>query len=194
LRTRLGEQGELKFVTRQAGEPLDAWINDFTQLENAGWKGNSGTAVACLDDISRFLEQTLSGFDAAKRLMFWKLSLDDKTIATLFGITCGRKAWLIKIAHDESFAKYSPGVLLMLDVTCALLGRDDIDEVDSSAVPDHPMINHLWRDRLAMTDIMVATPGTSVAAFRLMATAEHARRKARSLAKSVYHRLKKGSK
>lgn len=195
LRTRLSEQGELDFVTREAGEPLDVWINDFTQLENAGWKGSSGTAVACLDDISSFLDQTLSGFDAAERLMFWKLSLDGTTIATLFGITCGRKAWLIKIAYDESFARYSPGVLLMLDVTRDLLGRDGIDEVDSSAVPDHPMINHLWRDRLAMTDIMVATPGTPAVMFRLMAMAEYYRRKGRVLAKSVYHRLlKRGSK
>jgi len=195
LRSRLGEQGELEFVTRQAGEPLDVWINDFTQLEEAGWKGDSGTAVACLDHIARFLDQALSGFDASGRLSFWKLAIDGKTIATLFAVICGRKAWLIKIAYDENYARYSPGVLLMLDVTRDLLERGDIDEVDSSAVPDHPMINHLWRDRLAMTDIMVATPGTSAAVFRLMAMAEHCRRKARRLAKSVYRRLlKKGSK
>ncbi|NNE24620.1 MAG: GNAT family N-acetyltransferase [Rhizobiales bacterium] len=195
LRSRLGEQGRLESAARQAAEPLDVWINDFKQLEEAGWKGGNGTAVACLDDIACFLDQALSGFDACGRLLFWKLSLDGKTIATLFAVICGRKAWLIKIAYDEGYSRYSPGVLLMLDVTRDLLERGDIDEVDSSAVPDHPMINHLWRDRLAMTDIMVATPGTPAVVFRLMVKAEHCRRGARALAKAVYRRLlKKGSK
>lgn len=195
LRSRLGEQGELEFTVLQPGDVLEIWINDFLQLEQAGWKGNSGTAVACLDDISGFLNATMPAFDASSRLLFWKLTLDGKTIATVFGLICGRKAWLIKIAYDEAHARFSPGVLLMLDVTRDLLERGDIDVVDSSAVPDHPMINHLWRDRLAMTDIMIATPGTSPALFALMAGAEHGRRRARNLAKSIYHRLlKRGSK
>lgn len=195
LRSRLGEQGKLEFAARRPGDTLSHWVADFLHLEQAGWKGNSGTAVACLDDISGFLNATMPAFDASSRLLFWKLTLDGKTIATVFGLICGRKAWLIKIAYDEAHARFSPGVLLMLDVTCDLLERGDIDEVDSSAVPDHPMINHLWRDRLAMTDIMIATPGTSPALFALMVSAENGRRRARNFAKSIYHRLlKRGSK
>ena len=195
LRSRLGEQGELEFMSRIPGSSLQDWIDDFVKLEGAGWKGERGTAIGCSDDLSKFLNESLSRFDASEKLLFWKLTLDGQTIATMFAIINGRKAWLVKIAYDENHARYSPGVLLILDVTRELLERGDLDVVDSSAIPDHPMINHLWRDRLAMTDIMIATPGTSTAMFGLMLTAERGRRRARAQAKTAYYLLlKRGSK
>ena len=44
-----------------------------------------------------------------------------------------------------------------MELTEALRGRRRRSQfADSCATPDHPMIDHLWRDRLAMADLMIA--------------------------------------
>ena len=192
LRNRLSEAGNLELVVHRQGDPIEPWLNEFTALEGAGWKGRRGTAIACADHMVAFLNKALGRLDTTGDLLAWKLCLDGRPIAMLFAMISGSHAWLGKIAYDEDYAHYSPGVLLILDATAGLLARKDIKQVDSSAIPDHPMINHIWRDRLAMTDIMVATPGTPAWAFALMAAAEQARRKARAMAKAAYHRFLKG--
>ena len=44
----------------------------------------------------------------------------------------------------------------MLDVTEALLADSAIAQVDSCATADHPMIDRLWRERLPVSDRLIA--------------------------------------
>ena len=126
LAARLAEQGTVEIVTRSRDEPLSPWIDDFLALEGAGWKGRRGTALACSRDAARFLAEALDRLNERGELLFWRLSLDGKPLAMLFAILSGGTAFLGKIAYDESFARYSPGVLLILEATRTLLGRPDI--------------------------------------------------------------------
>ena len=66
------------------------------------------------------------------------------------------RAWSWKIAYDEGMARFSPGLQAMTEVTAALLADETIEFADSCAVPDHPLMDHLWHDRLAMADVMIA--------------------------------------
>ena len=45
---------------------------------------------------------------------------------------------------------------LALELTESLLADPTIGRVDSCATPDHPMIDHLWRDRLMLADQLTA--------------------------------------
>ena len=65
------------------------------------------------------------------------------------------RAFYFKLGVDERFAKYSPGVQLTLDLTRHLCADPDIATVDSTANPDHPMINPIWRGRLAIGDVLI---------------------------------------
>jgi hypothetical protein len=65
------------------------------------------------------------------------------------------RAFYFKLGVDERFAKLSPGVQLTLDLTRHLCADPDIAMVDSSANADHPMINPIWRGRLAIGDVLV---------------------------------------
>jgi CelD/BcsL family acetyltransferase involved in cellulose biosynthesis len=192
LKARLSEQGTLEAVSRIPDEALSPWIEAFLALEGAGWKGRRGTALASSRDAARFLAEALDRLDERGELLFWRLALDGKPIAMLFAMVSGGTAFLGKIAYDESFARYSPGVLLMLEATRSLLGRPDIRRADSCAVPGHPMIDNLWRDRLPVADMLVAAPGTPEALFQVVAAAERIRRPLRAAAKSLHHRLLKG--
>ena len=77
-----------------------------------------------------------------------------------------------------------------MDLTGALLADDTVTFADSCATPDHPMIDHLWRDRLAMTDLMIGLkPGTG---FAVACRLESARRHAVTWARGVRDLARRG--
>ncbi|MFO0991349.1 MAG: GNAT family N-acetyltransferase [Hyphomicrobiales bacterium] len=188
-RSRLGEMGKLESVNWKPGEALDPWFEDFAALEAKGWKGRRGSAIRCDAALSACLRAVLEGLAEAGHLRFWSIKLDGRPIASLFAQVVGGRAWLGKIAFDEDFAKYSPGVLQILDATESLLAEGGIDLADSCAVPGHPMIDNIWRDRIAMADVLIGTPNMPSARFKAMTAAEMFRRHSRNAAKDVYHRF-----
>ena len=193
LKSRLAEQGELVFeVSRPEGSALDAWITDFCKLENSGWKGRAGTAIAKSGALTAFLKDSLSQLSRAGKLVCWSLALDGKPVAMMFGVCEGATCWIVKIARDEAFDRFSPGQLLILDVTRWLFDQDAILFADSCAEPGHPMIDHLWKDRLDVRDVLIGKPGQPAVMFAAIAMLERARRSARRHLKSIRNRLIKG--
>ena len=65
-------------------------------------------------------------------------------------------AWFWKIVYDEKFAQYSPGVVLTFAVTEDLVEDTSLVRTDSCATANHPMIDHIWRERLALCDRLIA--------------------------------------
>ncbi|MBL8908360.1 MAG: GNAT family N-acetyltransferase [Rhizobiales bacterium] len=188
-RARLGEMGKLESLNWKQGERLDPWFADFLALEAKGWKGKRGSAIGCDAALSDCLRSQLEQLAQAGHLRFWSIRLDGRPIASLFAHVIGGKAWLGKIAFDEDHAKYSPGVLQILDATEALFAEGDIALADSCAAPDHPMIDNIWRDRIMMADLLIGTPNMPPARFKAMMAAEAFRRRGRNAAKDVYNRF-----
>jgi hypothetical protein len=89
----------------------------------------------------------------------------------LASFLCPPGAFSYKTAFDEAYARFSPGVLLQCE-NLALLERPGIAWTDSCAAADHPMIDHIWRERLAIAHHNVAIGG---AARRLLFRALAAR-------------------
>jgi hypothetical protein len=65
------------------------------------------------------------------------------------------RAFYFKLGVDENFAKFSPGVQLTLDLTRHLCADPAIAVADSTANPGHPMIDPIWRGRLAIGDVLI---------------------------------------
>jgi hypothetical protein len=68
-----------------------------------------------------------------------------------------RRGYFFKIAIDEKEARTSPGVQLTLDLTRQYCADADIDDVDSTADADHPMIDHVWRGRQPLCHLFAPT-------------------------------------
>ncbi len=190
---KLEKEGELTCEALPKDAPteiLQEWMEDFLRLEAAGWKGRNGTALLCDEHNAAFVRAMTAGFHAAGNLRFWRLRLDGRTIAANFGLVSGTTFWGGKTAYDETLHRYSPGVLLIIELTRDLLADPSITFADSSADPDHPMIDHIWKQRLEMADVLVPLPGISAARFKAIAATEHAYRQAREQAKKLYYRLK----
>jgi len=194
LKNRLEDMGRLKFETCQTEDDCLSWTEDFMELEGTGWKGRKKTAFINRQDWSIFLKTSTLNLFENGNCKIWRLTLDGRTIAITIAHHAGHRAWLTKIAYDEAYAKYSPGVLLVLDVTKAIIEDPEITEIDSLATPDHPMINHLWREKISTTDIIIA-PNKPIArtAFAMTCKLIEARRGLREKAKEIYYRYLKGA-
>ncbi|MBK1868304.1 GNAT family N-acetyltransferase [Aestuariivirga sp. YIM B02566] len=189
LRSRLGEEGRLESLAWAPGDPVDPWVDELIALEALGWKGRRGTALATDVVMANSFRDALHHLAGEGSLRFWKIAFNGKPIAMMSGIVKGDQGWLGKIAYDESFARYSPGVMLILDATERLIDKERLALVDSCAIPGHPMISNIWRDRIALCDVMIRGPGLPAPAFRLLVEAEKARVAARAMAKSFFYRV-----
>lgn len=189
-RKRLDEMGGLAFTHLAPGDNVAAWCDDFMALEAAGWKGRNGSPLGSDPALAAFVRDALAREAADGRLKFWKLSLAGRPVAMTFAVARPPQAWLLKIAHDEELAKFSPGVQLMLDVSRDLIADPEIFWVDSCADAGHLMIDHLWRGRFAVADLLVA--GSGGLPFDALCELEGLRRGLRARVKSLYRFVKEG--
>jgi hypothetical protein len=94
-----------------------------------------------------------------------------------------------KIAYDEDFAAYSPGIQFVLAFSKHQSAQADIALTDSCAIPNHPMIDRLWPERQNMVDMLIAlTPRHNGAFNRAYARAIMVQ-SMRRIAKKAYYRL-----
>lgn len=187
---RLGDDGPTAFREARAPGDVAAALERFLDLEDAGWKGQGGTAMRRHPDQLGFVRELAARRAGKGEARILELCVGERLVASALVLTSGRRAWYYKVAYDEALARCSPGVQLTLELTRRLIEDPSIDMVDSTAIANHPMIDHIWRDRLALGDWMVAlTP----AAARLLGTAtlvERARRRARLMARDLYLRIR----
>lgn len=156
--TRLSELGALTMERLRDDRGLADWIEDFLKLEQAGWKGAAGSALACASGTADLFRQALQGAAQAGRLERLALRLDGRPIAMLASFLTPPMAFSYKTAFDEHFARFSPGVLLQRD-NLAILTDPAIAMTDSCASADHPMIDHIWRERRAVGHVSIGIGG-----------------------------------
>jgi hypothetical protein len=82
-------------------------------------------------------------------------------------------------------------LLRWVEATEQLLADERISRVDSCATADHPMIDHIWRERLRVADCMFAIAPDGPRAFAAVRTAEAARRALITCIKKVRQRFGK---
>jgi CelD/BcsL family acetyltransferase involved in cellulose biosynthesis len=154
-RNRLAEHGAVHFnVTRTPAE-MTAAVETFLTLEASGWKGQRGTALSQDDGDATFVRRATSALAATGQCEIVSLRAGETPVAAAIVLRHLDRAFYFKLGVDERFAKYSPGVQLTLELTRHLCADPAIRLVDSTAAPDHPMINPLWRGRLAIGDVLI---------------------------------------
>ena len=160
---RLGEHGRLECRRLAPGEDVHGWVEQFVALEAAGWKGRNGTAIAARSSHHHLFERLVEDFHAKGRIDICGLFLDDQPVAlkcNLVGACEGRTGFAFKIAYDERFERYSPGVQLEIEQIVHMHGPDAaMNWMDSCASSQHFMIDRLWTERRRFSSILVGAPG-----------------------------------
>jgi CelD/BcsL family acetyltransferase involved in cellulose biosynthesis len=191
LRKRLADGGTLTSTTASDPATLTAALLDFLALEASGWKGRAGTAAQRNDTVRCFVLEAVSALAAEGKASVARLALDGRAIAAIVTLRSGDAAWCWKIAYDETFSRASPGVQLLLDVTDDLLADTGIARADSCATADHPMIDHVWRERLALSDRLMCVAKCDPTLFSHLCRLESLRRSAMSAAKRLRNLLRR---
>jgi CelD/BcsL family acetyltransferase involved in cellulose biosynthesis len=154
-RNRLAEHGSVDVdIARTPGE-VAAAIETFLQLEASGWKGKRGTALVQDDGDAAFIRRATPALAANRSCEIVTLKAGASPVAAAIVLRHQDRAFYFKLGVDERFAKFSPGVQLTLELTRHLCADPAIAVADSTANPDHPMINPIWRKRLAIGDVLI---------------------------------------
>ena len=155
---RLAEAGQHAHRVFTSGEDVEPWLSRFLDLEANGWKGRERTAMASNRSSREFFERVVRVAAARGRLQMLSLELDSVPIMMMCGFTAGEGAFGFKMAYDERYAKYSPGVLLHL------FYMQNIGEywprtqwIDSCAIAENTLMNRLWTQRRPLGDRLMTS-------------------------------------
>jgi CelD/BcsL family acetyltransferase involved in cellulose biosynthesis len=163
LRNRLAEHGPVALRTLEAAAQLDDWCGLYLAMEQAGWKGAAGSALAGRPETDAFFRATVRTAWEAGKLQFLRLDVGERTIAMLVNFLSAPGSFSFKTVFDEAYARFSPGVLIQRE-NLEILSRADIAWMDSCAAADHPMIDSLWTERRAIVRVSVPLRGARRAA------------------------------
>lgn len=172
---RLADYGPVALDTAQEPDAVARGVEEFLDLEAAGWKGRRGTAAKLGGDVAAMFRILAPALAARRACRVERLMVDGRPVAVAISLGSGEQQWLWKIAYDEAFAPLSPGVQLVQALTARALGAGGRLRIDSCALPGIAMIERLWPQRRPYCDLLVV-PARWGALARLATVAEGERR------------------
>ncbi len=187
---RLADHGQLEHVVARSVDEVRRGIEVFLSLEAAGWKGRERTAMAVDRFRAAFAREAIDRLAEQDFCRIHTLELNGKPIAALVVFVEAGVAYTWKTAYDESYASYSPGTLLMIEVTKQHLDDPNIVETDSCAIPDHPVMTRLWSERRPLGTIVIGLTPDSDKATRQATQQLHFRRESRNFARLLRNRVR----
>ncbi|NDA47581.1 MAG: GNAT family N-acetyltransferase, partial [Alphaproteobacteria bacterium] len=186
---QLEELGNVTYEIATTPSDIRQSMEDFMQLEASGWKGDQRTALIAKASLATFTRSMARLLAREGQIAIHALKLNGKPIAMGIVLISEDQACFWKIAYDEDFAAYSPGIQFVLAFSKHQTAQADIAHTDSCAIPNHPMIDRLWPERQNMVDLMIALAPRHNRAF----TRAYARaimvQSMREIAKKAYYRL-----
>lgn len=188
-RRRLAERGARVYTSACTPEAIARATERFLALEQRGWKGERGTALLGRPALATFTRSMarLMGFEGKCRID--AIEIDGAPVAMGIVLTVGGQAHFWKTTFHEAYAPLSPGVQFALDLTERQLADPTVVRTDSCAVPDHPMIDRLWSDRMAVADLLVQLDPAAPRRFRRVARREARVRALRNALKRLYRKV-----
>jgi CelD/BcsL family acetyltransferase involved in cellulose biosynthesis len=115
---KLRQEGAVDFtLTREADPEI---LGKFLKLEASGWKGQNGSAISLSSSLVNFYTTIAKVSERQGTLRLYSLRLCGEPIAMHFGLHMNGVYYIPKVAYDERYKKFSPGLLLAKYVIEAL--------------------------------------------------------------------------
>ncbi len=116
-------------------DELDAHLEEIFRVEASGWKEENRTTMKSDPWMNKFYRAYARRAACKNTLRLAYLKIDNRLVAFQLAVEYANRYWVLKIGYDESFARCSPGVLLMHEAiraafdkkleTVEFLGHDD---------------------------------------------------------------------
>ena len=152
------EVGPLRLEQAQGPLATSHWIDQFLALERVGWKGDASSAMAASSTTEHLFRSAVSG--AADKGIAQCLTLFAGPVPLAFSVQFidGPTGCGFKTCYDERYARFAPGLQLLLQITRQICGTPGL-RFDSCSTPDQASINGLWPDRIKIADYCIGFHG-----------------------------------
>ena len=185
----LEDKGEVVYaVARQPGD-IHLRMEEFLALEASGWKGKKRSALVTDRHHAAFAREAVSNLAAVDAVRIHTIDLNGKAIASMIVLMMGGEAYTWKTAYNEDYARYSPGKLLMGELTEWHLDDANIVRSDSCAIADHPLMSRFWQEREEMGTLLIGLTQNGDRDVRQVATQLHMYRSTRNMAKMLRQKI-----
>jgi len=181
--------GAVKYEIARQPRDIRMRMEEFLLLEASGWKGKKRSAM--LSDrlraaFAREAVNNLAEIDAAR---IHTIDLDGQAIASMIVLIMNGEAYTWKTAFNEELSRFSPGKLLVAQLTDWHLDDANIVRTDSCAIPDHPIMSRLWKEREAMGTLIIGLKENSDREVRQVGTQLHLYQNTRNVAKMIRQKI-----
>jgi CelD/BcsL family acetyltransferase involved in cellulose biosynthesis len=124
---KLEKTGDISLRRVEVADPKS--LQQFYGLEQSGWKGKRGTAIACNQETRQFYDSLADYGAQYGYLSLYFLQHGDSVLAAHFAFTCGGGYYPLKVAYDESYSQYGPGHLIIGAILqdCTTRGLSEFD-------------------------------------------------------------------
>jgi CelD/BcsL family acetyltransferase involved in cellulose biosynthesis len=154
-RRRLEELGRVELKQPQDAAELEVALASFLVLENAGWKGKGASSLASASQSQTYFQTICRVAYEQQRLQLLGLYLNGEPIAMKCNFLSQPGSYAFKIAFDERYARYSPGIQLELETIRLLHEQHTVEWMDSCATRGHFMISRLWGEQRTLRRLLI---------------------------------------
>lgn len=168
------ELGELR-VEDRSGDA--AAVEQFLELEAAGWKGAAGTAIASRPCTAAWFRDVCSRFSSSGRLELLALTAGGRTAAMQCNLRAGDWSFHFKSAYDEDLGGHRPGMQMLVH-NVDELATGAVAVRDSVTLTDNDLFNQVWPARRTLSTVIVPPSGRAGTAATRLVGRVHRRRQA----------------
>ena len=108
---RLSARGPLRLLRVETADSHFTQL--FYDLEEAGWKGNAGSAIACNQNTRTFYDEISQNAARFGYLSLYFLEVNGQMIAANLGLSHRGRYFSLKLAMNENYKEFGPGHLMI---------------------------------------------------------------------------------
>jgi hypothetical protein len=165
-------------------------MEEFLLLEAAGWKGRKRSAMLSDRYRAALAREAVSNLAEIDQARIHTIDLGGKAIASMIVLMMNGEAYTWKTAFDENYARFSPGKLLMAQLTEWQLDDPNIVRTDSLATMEHPIMGRFWRERETMGTLIIGLTPHADRDVRQAGSQLHLYQNTRSVAKMIREKIR----
>ena len=168
---RLGQLGTVDIRNGRARAAVQEAFETYLTMEAASWKGSRGTALLCHEHDATFARRLISDLAAGENASVALLQVNGRAVAAQVLLYCGTTAYTWKTAFDADFSKFSPGALLVDQMTEQMFAEGGIEAIESCS-PEGGFMNQIWDGRRTSVDMLADVGEKKSLGFRAMVASE----------------------
>lgn len=185
----LEKMGEVTYNVARQQSDIRMRMEEFLLLEASGWKGKKRSAMLSDRYRAAFAREAVNNLSEADAARIHTIDFNGQAIASMIVLMMNGEAYTWKTAYDESFARFSPGKLLLAHLTEWHLDDPNIVRTDSCATPDHPLMSRFWKEREEIGTLVIGLRQNSDREARQATSQLHLYQNTRNVARMIRERI-----